>query len=446
VSARRVPCFLACLVCAFSFRALTQDTGSVQGRILSQLTEVPLRGLKVYLVAAAGPDFQRRTASREHGGFEFRSIPAGRYVVVEESELTPYLKWREQSDIDVSARTVEVRPGQVSPPILIYLPVGAIIQGRVTSTDGQPIAGMQVTASRRMTVNGLLYDMPAGQAPTWQDGTYQIVYVRPGDCSLAADIGRQRSTQDGTETGTLPQNSRGDHLVRTFYPGVLNANSARPITVASNQVISDVNIQMQPGSMYSIRGFIRNASEGHSYKIHVQQGLDVSGARMIKVREDRSFSIAGLMPGAYGLELMDTTPSVHWRPSVLAYARVQVQASDVQDVQLTIKPPPTVVARVTVPGQADADPIRLFLRPTINPTAPIVFSDRDADGTYTFRTPSPEPNLLTVMGMPPGMSIQRIAFNGKPVSNAVIDLSNGGGEIDIAIGAGKAGPEPGSPN
>jgi hypothetical protein len=98
----------------------------VQGRILSQLTEVPLRGLKVYLVAAAGPDLQRRTASREDGGFEFRSIPAGRYVVVEESELTPYLKWREQSDIDVSGRTVEVRPGQVSPPILIYLPVGAI--------------------------------------------------------------------------------------------------------------------------------------------------------------------------------------------------------------------------------------------------------------------------------------------------------------------------------
>jgi hypothetical protein len=37
------------------------------------------------------------------------------------------------------------------------------------------------------------------------------------------------------------------------------------------------------------------------------------------------------------------------------------------------------------------------------------------------------------MGVPSGMVVQSTTFNGKPVSNAVIDLSKGGGEIELTI-------------
>ncbi|HEX4810178.1 MAG TPA: carboxypeptidase-like regulatory domain-containing protein [Bryobacteraceae bacterium] len=413
-------------------QALAQDTSSVQGRVLSKSTAAPLRGMKIYLVSATESGFQRSAESRQDGSFAFDSVPAGRYLVLDEAELTSYVRWHRPSASDVANRAVEVKAGQTSPHVLIYLSVGAIIQGRVTGADHQPIRGLQVTALGSMTIDGLARKLPAGSATTLEDGTYQIIWLRAGTYFLAAEI--QRRAQDGIEIDENVQAGPTDSLVRTFYPGTLAIKSASPVTLVADQVFSDANIQMRRGSVYSLRGIVVHAAEGYTYKVYVQRELDVSSLRMIRVAEDRSFSIGGLLPGQYGLELLDTTPVVPRWPAVLAYMKVEVNAEDVKDVQLAIRPPPIVLARAVVTGAADMENLRLFLRPTSNPTAQIVFSQRGSDGVYTFRTPSPEPNVLTVTGLPAGMSVQGIMFKGKMVNDAVIDLTAGGGQIDITIG------------
>jgi hypothetical protein len=346
--------------------------------------------------------------------------------------MTSYNKWREQSGLDVPERVVEVRKGQTAPQISLYLNVGAIIQGRVSSADGEPIAGLEVSALRTVTIDGLARILPAASGTTAQDGTYQIIHLRAGTYSVAAAI--KRKTEDGIETQGNTSGGQTEALVRTFYPGVLDAKSARPVTLSDEQVVSDVDVQMQRGVVYSIAGVVVNGAEGHGYKIYVQRPLDVSSLRVIRVTDARSFSIGGLSPGLYSLELLDTTPGAHRGPAVLSHAEIEVRAANVQDVRLAIKAPSSVVVRATVHGVAEPGQLRLFLRPTINPTAPLVFSDRDSTGAYVFRSPSPEPNVLTVTGLPDGMAVQSITFNGKPVSGAVIDLTNGGGDIDITIG------------
>lgn len=189
---------------------------------------------------------------------------------------------------------------------------------------------------------------------------------------------------------------------------------------------------MQRGSTYSMSGFVVDAPEGKSYQVCVTGELGF--VRMLRVAGDRSFSLRGLIPGVYSLELIDSTPGLHWGPSAPAYARVEIKASNVQDVRLVIKPALLIVARVTVKGAVDTDQLRLFLRPTSNPTARLVFSQRGSDGAYTFRTPSPEPNVLTIAGIPEGMVVRKISFNGEDTSNGIVDLSLGGGQIDILIG------------
>ena len=111
-----------------------------------------------------------------------------------------------------------------------------------------------------------------------------------------------------------------------------------------------------------------------------------------------------------------------------------MKAENVGNVPLTIKPPLVVTGRVKGNGCIDTAQLRLFLRPTINPTAPMVFSDKNGDGIYTFRYPSPEPNFLTLSGLPPKYLIQSIRFQGQPVRDAIIDLTHGGGEIEVMLG------------
>ena len=184
---------------------------------------------------------------------------------------------------------------------------------------------------------------------------------------------------------------------------------------------------MRQGTVHSIRGTVANANSLKRYRVDLQNGTDVTTLRMVDVQSDGSFNVNGIPPGHYGMDLVGQR--------IVEHIEVDVTDRDLSDVRLEAKASPHVTARVTGVAGADGENIKLFLRPAVNPTAPIVFSRRDGTGVYTFEGPSPRPNVVLALGLPSGMGIRRVKLNGRAVADLVVDLSHGGGEIEVVIGA-----------
>lgn len=220
--------------CIFSalFLSAAQSPASLRGRVLSRSTEVPLRGVKLYLVAAPDSPFVMSSESKEDGSFEFRSVPDGHYVLLEEAELTGYSRSHGRFPVDASDRAVDARSG--TPLHLdLHLYRGAIIQGQVMGPDKQPMAGVTVRALLTATIDGLPRTLAIGEDTTFEDGVYQVAFLRAGTYLLAADIARP--SENGVETGEVSQPVLEEHLVRTFYPGTPGAELASPIQLLKSR-------------------------------------------------------------------------------------------------------------------------------------------------------------------------------------------------------------------
>ncbi|HWF47480.1 MAG TPA: carboxypeptidase-like regulatory domain-containing protein, partial [Bryobacteraceae bacterium] len=309
---------------------------------------------------------------------------------------------------------------QIIPNITLRIQAGAIIQGTVVGPDGLPVAGLRVITQRAATVDGLQRLLPAGSGSvTLADGGFQITGLSPGKYSVVADLKR-----DAFDVGAPSQIS----WLRTPYPSI--------VTIGLDEVVPGIDILMRQGPVYSIRGTVAGANAGRLYRVFLQNGTDVATLRMVNVQSDESFSINGIPPGRYGLDLVGPG-----RPPILEHIEVNVTDQDIPDVRLETKASPEVTARVTAPVGVDSVNVKLFLRSAVNPTAPIVFSQRGAEGVYTFENPSPTPNVVSAIGLPPGVAIRSVKFNGQPAANLVVDLSNGGGQIEVLIGPATSGPQ-----
>ena len=106
-------------------------------------------------------------------------------------------------------------------------------------------------------------------------------------------------------------------LVRTFYPAAREIDAADSIAVRGGSVMSGIDIAIQEGSTYSITGIVAQGLQGHPYKIYLQSKAGVSEFRTIPVGQDGSFSVTGLPPGLYGLELVHAAKVVCYRQDLL---------------------------------------------------------------------------------------------------------------------------------
>ena len=155
---------------ALPSRLPAQATSLVQGRVLSRSGDVPLRHLELCLYPLSGATGQAPVESRQDGSFAFASVPAGRYLVLEEGECVGYGRAsmfgaKQDPEHDYPDRLLDVLPGQSSVPMVIHLNVGAILQGRLLAPNQKPVAFWQVTAFR----------VTSGKAPRASFGPARIL-------------------------------------------------------------------------------------------------------------------------------------------------------------------------------------------------------------------------------------------------------------------------------
>ncbi|HKC70851.1 MAG TPA: carboxypeptidase-like regulatory domain-containing protein, partial [Terriglobales bacterium] len=163
----------------------TQNLCTVAGKIVTAAEGTPLKSAHVMLMAENSGREPRTygTTTDASGVFSLKNVAPGRYRLF--AERTGYVSQQYHSSDTQSGALLGLQPRQQVSDILFRLVLAAVVTGRVTDEDEEPMAGIRVMALRHPTEDEQEGEenfgprkqdqlFPAGTAFTDDRGQYRI--------------------------------------------------------------------------------------------------------------------------------------------------------------------------------------------------------------------------------------------------------------------------------
>jgi hypothetical protein len=362
----------------------------------------------------------------------------------------------------------------------------ASITGRVVDDLGEPIAGVQVHAVRRVVAAGrsVLSANAPKRALTDDRGVYRLSGLSPDDYAVAvparlstfpveavrdaltsgvslgvaetAPLGDARHLQIGdlvitTMSGApIPPAVRpGQRLAvfqTTFYPRAVAADQAAVISLASGEERSGVDIPLIVATTYRVAGRV----VGPDGPVAMQPiRLVPAGGEWSESSEfdtatgltnsDGTFALLGVPPGRYGLRLR--TPSIGGpgtRPGASAplfgSADVVVADADVADVRVNARPLARLTGRVEFVTGASAALEQIELIVQAFDAGPLRVVNPRLDQARQFTTLL-LPGRYGFVGYAAGGLCASVTVNGADVGDALVTVLHEDVDVVFTCGA-----------
>jgi len=333
----------------------------VEGTVTKDPDSQPVKKALIELIAenqAEGGDYTALTAA--DGSFRIENVLPGRYhLFAERSGFLDADKNRGRSE----GRILTLHAGQELTGVHIRLQAAAVIRGRVTDEDGDPMPNADVSVSRQTFSGGHTRWEQQGAERTNDLGEYRIanlpagnVYVTvapPPDFKTLIEAGGAAAAH----SATAPAKPATSYQT-TYYPGTVDRSQATTIELHAGDDYP-VNFSLTPGPSLNIRGTVVNLPPKTSATIMLQArdfSLVLNGTEMHK---DGSFVIRDVSPGSYTI-----LATVEGSPIPLtARQSVQVGSSDVENIRLAPQPGATLRGRLRLEGRGNSgfDRNQIFL-------------------------------------------------------------------------------------
>jgi hypothetical protein len=482
----------------------------IEGRVISLNGEV-VRKATVRLQPALGVQFggpppnggqanqtpsTYSESSDEAGKFVFENVAPGRYTLV--SEKTGFVTQRYGARSDTSPGTpLVLEAGNELKDVAIQMTPQAVIAGRVTDQDGDPVANIGVSVLRYGYTNGRRTLTPGGGPAaggrggpigpggpggtvTDDQGNFRIGNLSPGRFYVSADPraigvapvpGRNAAAPKATD-------------VTTFYPNALDAKSAAPVDVGAGGEIRGIEIRIRKERTYSIRGKVIDTTIGApasgAYVLVVPTDSMTVGPALLsnvgRATADGSFEIRNLLPGIQvlqgsangnltissggggGLIMARMGGPGGVETGATGRLEVNISDSDVNNVVLQL----TAGAEIAGTIRMEDGDLKDWLQPPPQSSQPqgpaglpplpgpgtksvrlassegISVSAPNApfnqDGTFLVKGVTPAKYFVTVGGLPQGSFVKSMRFGGQDVTRAPLDLtSGGGGQLEVVL-------------
>jgi hypothetical protein len=367
--------------------------------------------------------------SDDSGRFVFRGIPAGRYLL--QANKPPFLPMNYGATRpDRPGTAVAVSNGQTVQGLVIRMTRGAAIEGRVLDQNGEPMAGVAVSAMRNgySPLTGERALMTVAQLVADDRGIYRAFGLAPGEYVVvarppvapsgrggaipetrrltAADVDRiLQSAQAPATARALPGSPVTWSPV--YYPGTPDLAAAATLTLRAGEDLSgiDVSMRLLPTSRISGVVTMPEGTAPEAVLITVipadpkaRLSTNLGFVSNTRPTADGRYAFAGVTPGAFIVNARtggagrsrSAAPAIA-APVLWASANVEVQGQDL-DVPLVLQPGIAVSGRVefktrTPPTPEELAGIRILLRAvdsgpdsTYQPSAPVT-----ARGTFAFQ-------------------------------------------------------------
>src|ERR1700686_3151767 len=322
-------------------------TSSIAGTVIKEPGSQPLKKVLVQVVAENQKEGGNYTASTDADGhFYIENVVTGRYrIFIERTGFVEVNGHGLKSDTNVFT----VQAGQSVEDLLFRMLPTAVIIGRITDEDGDPMPSVRVVAQKKKP--GKSTRESVGTEATNDLGEYRLAGLFPGQYWIVAmpppDF-RDYEKQEKWSAGEAQPDTR---YVNTYYPGTYDAMLASAVTLKAGDEMP-VNFTLVPARTYRVRGIITGitAAQKPSVELFSKTG-DSYRANANEVGPDGQFEVRGVAPGSYGLRASAGTGS----QSLVARQEISVVAADVEGLKLVPQTSFTVSGHLRIEGSAAAD-------------------------------------------------------------------------------------------
>ena len=353
---------------------------AIEGIVIKDPGSEPVKKAVIELIAEDQQQGGNYTAvTGADGGFRIEGIKPGRYHLF--AERTGYIESTDHGGRS-RGRTLTLTAGQELKDIQVRFAAAAIVTGRVTDEDGDPLENAEVTVLRRSFSSGRTRlqqvgsertnDLGEYRVPGLAAGSYYISVNPPPDFKSLLDSENSPAAEKNRPSSNGEKPSASYHT--TYYPGTLDRSQAEPIQLHAGDEFP-ANFSLTPSPTLTIRGVVTNLPPNSSATIMLQSSdfnVVFNGA---EVHRDGSFVIRDVSPGAYTIVASVENASV----PMIARQSLRVSSNNVDGLRLVAQTGTSIRGRLRWEGKTDDSPsnsgqILLALSP----------SDSDADAVMDF--------------------------------------------------------------
>ena len=401
----RRPSVLALFLTCFLFQVSAQDSkpsdnaSSLAGTVVNEPGSHPLKKVVVQVVAEDQKRGGNYTAITDTDGhFHIENMQPGRYrVFFEKTGFVEINARGQKADVNVIA----IPPGKSLDDLMFRMLPNAVITGRITDEDGDPMPGVRVIAQRK--IPGSSKKETTSVAATDDLGQYRLAGLFPGQYWIAAmpppDFRDFQRGTDKSQSNDKPAESR---YLTMFYPGTNDASQATPVPLKAGDEMP-VNLNLVPARAYRVRGVVTGIPAGQKPIVELTSRTGDS-IRASEVGPDGQFEIHGAAPGNYVLKAASGSDL----SLLTARQEITVVASDVDGVKLVPAPSFTLSGHLRNDDGSSGN-VSIFsvnLRQADLPDDSVFFSEDsfgdtaqvDKQGNFQWKNVNPGTYILRLYG------------------------------------------------
>ncbi len=320
---------------------------TIAGTVIKEPGSEPLKKVLVQIVAENQKEGGNYTATTDaDGGFHVDNVAPGRYRVFFERTGFVAVNGRGlKADVNV----LTIHSNQSVDGLLFRMLPTAVISGRVTDEDGDPLSDVRIIAQKRRP--GKSGRESIATAGTNDLGEYRIAGLFPGQYWIVAIPAPDARDYEKPQQASAPQSDNAPQqdtrYLTTYYPGTFDALQASPVTLKAGDEMP-IGFTLLPARTYRVRGIVTGVSPKQKATVElVSQGGD--SAKSSDVGPDGQFEVLGVGPGSYVIRATSGTDA----QTLTAKQNVNLVAGNVEGIKLTPQPSFDLTGHLRIDGRGD---------------------------------------------------------------------------------------------